>query len=239
MSFFQVQSQILKQSGLPSTSSGRLSVSLFYFLSHVGDQTAFLLTLSLDENDKNSARWPLEFDRGSVGSVFSIDENGAMGKIAPGGKNPAIPESAESVGLVIEAKMTLFFWILDKTAEKPKLQDAHQAIDLLPGTARIQLPPAASECLQIKVWLEGQSEPDLTHELVTFQDQSHKRLVSYSPGDQGVQQIHMNAAGFWAEQKELSKRLESQKKLVRRSTKLSETIKQFDERNGAVNGLKT
>ncbi|KIW65291.1 hypothetical protein PV04_07562 [Phialophora macrospora] len=143
---------------------------------------------------------PVHFDLGLVGTTIGINKFGRL-KASVAGDNlqASLPALADHVGLVLDTKTTLLFWIQDSSVKTPPdIDHPEQEIEMLPGLARIQLPSQAGAGLQVKVWLEAQDNTGL----VKYQDQSHKILVRYID-ETDLQQLHLNALGLWDEDKPL------------------------------------
>jgi hypothetical protein len=140
--------------------------------------------------------FPAHFDLGMVGQTIGVNKFGHLKASVAGNKLQAsLPTMDDRVGLVLDTKTTLLFWIQDSSVTTaPDINQPEQTIEMLPGLARIQLPSQAGAGLQVKVWLEAQDTTDL----VKYQAQSHKILVKYRD-ENDLQQLHLNALGFWDE----------------------------------------
>jgi hypothetical protein len=130
-------------------------------------------------------------------NVVSIGADGTLDPVHADHELEAIlPKDPNSVGLVIEAKTAFYFAIVEKGLKEPPPGFEPQKIMMLPGAARIRVPPVAGEKLGIRVWLAAKMDYSAVAQKVSYDDQSEKIDIEYEL-NRPMLDIRMNAAGSW------------------------------------------
>jgi hypothetical protein len=112
--------------------------------------------------------------------------------------------SANSIGLVLETKALVFFWLVDTDPERPltlenwpdfNTIEPNRTLMLTPGTARLRKPCFTGTNLPIRIWLEGATKSDI----IIAEYQTEKFLVRYEYGEFS-KKAFLNDYGHWQDQ---------------------------------------
>jgi hypothetical protein len=131
--------------------------------------------------------------------VFLVDEAGEVSLIGVGDDHGV--RNGDSIGIINNTRLSLFFWILSKDSTEPDLDVPYQTFEWLPGSGRIQLPPTAGKGLNVKVWLEAFYDGAEAPEGIKFQEQTQKTTVRYED-DVTDAEVMMSNLGLWFEEEE-------------------------------------
>ncbi|KAK5188952.1 hypothetical protein LTR92_011044 [Exophiala xenobiotica] len=160
----------------------------------------------LDEEDEEQSEFfkPVKITSEDFGTAYWFYENGTYGHLLGDLEDYSIRDK-DSIGIINDTKLRLFFWIRPKDAKlPPTFEDDCQAFEWLPGSGRIRLPATAGKDLKVKVWLEAVLRSEsLT--AVTFQNQTQKKMVIYKDQPTATvvmctsATVEMGKRGWWDE----------------------------------------